>query len=468
MMNILRIVAFCVLIAGCQSSGKKAITMNDFSGRAGEVKLIVLNPGHFHAGLLLKNRIEQVNDSVFVYSSQGVELDHYLSRIESYNHRPGDHTQWKEVVYVGDDFLEKMVSDKSGNVVVLAGNNKEKTHYIFESVAAGLNVLADKPMAINKENFELLERSFDSARAHNVLLYDMMTERYDILNIVERKLINNKELFGELQKGSENEPAIFMESVHHYYKEVSGTPLIRPAWYYDVEQQGEGITDITTHLIDLVHWKCFPEESLNYNQDIQVVSASHWATELSLQEFSRSTKLDAFPEYLKKDVENSRLKVFANGTIQYQVKGVNVGLKVVWNYQAPQDGGDTFSAYIKGSKATLTTVQDKSHKFVKQLYIKKSVEMDQTLFHSNLEDAILEIQKDYPNISIKSSSSKPGEYLIDIPLDSRESHESHFGYVAQAFFNYLVDGNLPEWEISNTLAKYYITTTALQLAKGNK
>ncbi|MFQ8805711.1 MAG: putative oxidoreductase C-terminal domain-containing protein [Alistipes indistinctus] len=34
--------------------------------------------------------------------------------------------------------------------------------------------------------------------------------------------------------------------------------MTRPAWYYDVTQQGEGIADVTTHLIDLAAWKCFP------------------------------------------------------------------------------------------------------------------------------------------------------------------------------------------------------------------
>lgn len=40
-----------------------------------------------------------------------------------------------------------------------------------------------------------------------------------------------------------------MTSIHSFYKEVAGKPLTRPAWYYDVTQQGEGIADVTTHLI---------------------------------------------------------------------------------------------------------------------------------------------------------------------------------------------------------------------------
>ena len=37
----------------------------------------------------------------------------------------------------------------------MAGNNQKKTEYIKAAVEAGLNVLADKPMAISAANFRL-------------------------------------------------------------------------------------------------------------------------------------------------------------------------------------------------------------------------------------------------------------------------------------------------------------------------
>ena len=37
----------------------------------------------------------------------------------------------------------------------------------------------------------------------------------------------------------------------YYYKTVSGVPLKRPAWFFDVTQAGEGLSDVGTHLIDL-------------------------------------------------------------------------------------------------------------------------------------------------------------------------------------------------------------------------
>ena len=316
------IAAITLLLVSCTGKTNKTdMNQTVFTGEAGEVKLIILAPGHFHASLLQKSRMEQVNDSVQVYAAaEDAGLRQYLSAIESFNQREQDPTHWNTILYTGNDFLERMVSDKKGNVVVLAGNNRDKTEYIRAAVEAGVNVLSDKPMAISPADFRLLEEAYQVADSKNVMLYDMMTERYDMLNIIERELINDSDLFGELQPGTPDDPAVYMESVHHFYKEVSGAPLIRPAWYYDVEQQGEGIADVTTHLIDQLFWKCFPAEPINYQQDVGNISSTHWATEITLAQFKRSTGEASFPGYLQKQLDNGLLKVFANGTIVFDVR----------------------------------------------------------------------------------------------------------------------------------------------------
>lgn len=449
-----------------QQSSKQAENRAAFTGKEGEVKLIVLAPGHFHANLLQKNAIPQVSDTVSVYamSPDDTGLKQYLSAIESFNNRPESPTAWHTAVYASSDFINKMVSDKKGNVVILSGNNQEKTEYILHAVDAGLNVLSDKPMAINREDFILLETAYRNAESKGVQLYDMMTERFDMLNIIEKELINNSDFFGELETGTPEEPGIYMESVHHFYKEVSGAPLIRPAWYYDVEQQGEGIADVTTHLIDLLFWKCFPDQVIDYKQDIENISSTHWPTDISQQQFMQSTGASAFPDFLQQYLDNSMLKVYANGTLNFKVKDYNAGLKVIWNYQAPEGGGDTFISTIKGTKVILKTIQDKEQQFIKQLYAQKAAGVDEKEFAENIQQAVAKINTRYPFVSVLPTSNK-GEYLINIPVENREGHESHFRYVAEHFFNYLVNRDMPGWEISNTLAKYYITTTAVEIAK---
>lgn len=439
-----------------------------FTGERGEVRLIVLAPGHFHSNLLQKSSMPQVNDSVFVYAPEyDAGLKQYLAAIESFNQRSIEPTRWQTVVYTGEDYLDKMISDKSGNAVVLAGNNRDKSEYILAATEAGLNVLSDKPMAINQQDFHLLEEAYSNAQTENVLLYDMMTERYDMLNIIERELINDQDFFGELVLGTADNPAVYMESVHHFYKEVSGAPLIRPAWYYDVEQQGEGIADVTTHLIDLLFWKCFSDQSIDYKQDIGNVSSTHWPTEITQSQFTSSTGEPTFPDYLQKNLYNDILKVYANGTVHFDVKNHQVGLKVLWNWQAPEGSGDTFSSEIRGTKAVIRTQQNKEQGLVKQLYVKQPDEVNQETFEDSLKKVITKLQMKYSFLSYTATESK-GVYMIHIPEKYREGHESHFKLVAERFFNYLVDRDMPDWEKSNTLAKYYITTKAVEEAVTKK
>jgi len=60
--------------------------------------------------------------------------------------------------------MKKMIAEKAGNVVVLAGNNQLKTDYILQSVNAGLNVFSDKPMVIDQKGFQKLEKAFAVAK----------------------------------------------------------------------------------------------------------------------------------------------------------------------------------------------------------------------------------------------------------------------------------------------------------------
>jgi predicted dehydrogenase len=470
MKQILMALLVSLLLLSCAGRGGDGKDQQStFTGEAGEIELIVLAPGHFHASLLQKSEMEQVNKQVHIYSQEeNAGLAQYLSAIESFNAREAAPTAWESTVYTGSDYLERMLSDHKGNVVILAGNNRDKTEYILASIDAGLNVLSDKPMAINQSDFHLLEAAYENSVENGVYLYDMMTERYDMLNIIEKELVADVDLFGELQQGTADEPAVFMESTHHFFKTVAGSPLIRPAWYYDVEQQGEGIADVTTHLIDQLFWKCFPDQVIDYkNNEIADITAEHWPTEITLPQFTSSTNEVEFPDYLQKYLDGDLLKVYANGTLSFTVRGHHTGLKVLWNWEAPQGGGDTFKSVIRGTKAILRTEQGSEQGFVKQLYVQRPEGVEERLFEANLKASIERLQVGYPFLSYEKTASGD-TYLIYIPVENREGHEAHFKYVAERYFKYLVDRDMPDWEKTNTLAKYYITTTAVEVASATR
>ena len=197
-----------------------------------------------------------------------------------------------------------------------------------------------------------------------------MTERFEITTILQRELSMMPEIFGTLEKGSPENPAVVIKGVHFFYKYVSGNVLTRPAWFLDISQQGEGIVDVMTHLVDLVQWESFPEQAIDFTKDIQVDSAKHWTTNISLNEFKTLTKLDSFPSYFNKtDKADTSLQVYCNGEINYRIRGVYAKTTVVWNYKAPDGTGDTHYSFMRGTKANLIIRQGADEQYKPTLYI---------------------------------------------------------------------------------------------------
>lgn len=454
---------FVLITASCRQSGSKLLTAKSETsmGKTYQVKLITVDPGHFHAALVQRTMYPQVSPEVHVYAPPGPDYLQHIDRIKAYNTRPLNPTNWNEIVYTGPDFFEKMLSDKSGNVVVLSGNNRKKTEYITKSINAGLNVLADKPMIISPEDFPALEAAFKTAGEKGVLLYDIMTERYEVTTILQKLLSQNINIFGTLTTGSKEEPAVTKISVHHFSKVVSGSQVLRPAWYFDIQQQGEGIVDVTTHLVDLIQWECFPEQILNPS-DIRMINAKRWPTLISREEFKGVTGFDDFPGYLDKDTKDGKLNVFANGEMVYQIKGIFAKVSVEWKYQAPPGGGDTHYSVMHGTKCDLIIKQSAEENFLPTLYVKNIKGLKMNEFTSELREAV----KTLPYDSLQIETVNTSTFKIIVPEKYRVSHEEHFGQVTTKFLEYLKAGKLPEWEVPGMITKYYTTTSALKMAKG--
>ena len=82
--------AMMLCCLGCEN--KK----NDFTGAANEVKLLTLDPGHFHAALVQKTMYDQVNPVVHVYAPDGADVKDHLDRINGFNARQNSPTNWDE------------------------------------------------------------------------------------------------------------------------------------------------------------------------------------------------------------------------------------------------------------------------------------------------------------------------------------------------------------------------------------
>ena len=434
---VLAMTVLALLLTACQNNKKEKKDMSD-------VQLMTLDPGHFHAALVQKFMYDNVSDRVYVFAPKGPDVELHLDRIKAFNNRKENPAAWIEEVYLGDDFFEKMVSQKPGNVVVLSGNNAKKTDYILKSVEAGINVLADKPMVISPDDYSTLEEAFKIAKDKGVLIYDIMTERYEINTMIQKALSHIPELFGELEEGTPDNPAVTKESVHHFFKYVSGSPLQRPPWFFDTRQQGEGIVDVTTHLVDLIQWECYPDVILD-KSDIQLRSGRRWPTIMTPEEFNKVTAYEEFPTYLKNDIIDGNLHCYANGEIVYKIKNTWAKVVVEWKYQAPEGTGDTHYSIMRGSKADLIIKQGEEEGYKPTLYVQS---------HGNDISGILETS--LADLKWQGLSAEPlGKDLfkLNIPDKYKVGHEAHFSQVTEKYLDYLKEGKLPEWEVPNMLVK---------------
>ena len=463
--NLLFALAATAILSACAGGSQKNAekARSKFTGAKGEVKLMTLDPGHFHAALIQKSMYDQIDPTVYVFAPEGDDVTQHLERIEAFNKRTDKPTAWIEKVYTGSDYLEKMLTEKPGNVMMVAGNNAKKTEYIQKAVEAGINVFADKPMVITPEAFPVLEQAFKTAAEKGVLLYDIMTERHEITNIIQHELTKNPNVFGGLIEGTVEQPAIFKESVHNFMKMVAGVPNRRPAWFFDASQQGEGIADVATHLVDLTQWSGFPEVILN-KTDVQMISAKHWSTDISPAQFEKVTGIKEFPEFLKKDATDGKLKVLANGEMVYKLKGKVVKVSALWNFEAPEGAGDSHYSIMRGKLCNVVIKQGKEEGYKPTIFIEANTSEDLTAFEASLKKAVeQDIAANYPGLKLIKISEKL--WTIEIPAQFKVGHEAHFGQVTEQYLHYLKDGKLPEWEVPNMIVKYYTTTEAMKMAE---
>lgn len=454
-------VTLLLTLSACMSRSREAASLPETAEKP--VRFMTLDPGHFHAALVHKYRYDQVDSVVHVYAPDGKELESHLALVEQFNTRANDPTNWTLEVYRGPDYLARMLADKPGNVMVVAGNNARKIDYIRRAVDAGIHVLADKPMVIDPDSFRVLEAALERADAQGLVVNDIMTERHEITSILQRALAQDADLFGELVPGSPEEPAISKESVHFFYKHVAGRPLIRPAWFFDVHQQGEAIVDVSTHLVDLILWQAFPGEPIDYRKPedgVSVLSAESWATPLTPTQFRQVTGVDAYPEFLAPYVENdSTLHVPANGAFVFKARGVHSKVSVRWDFANPK-GGDTHYSIMRGTKANLVIRQDEPQGYRPTLYVEPHG--DAPDFGPVLNRALEALSDRYPGLSAVPSDFG---WEIRIPDAYRESHEDHFTSVTEQYLQNLADGAIPAWERTNLLTKYFITTEAYRLSR---
>jgi predicted dehydrogenase len=423
---------------------------------------MTLDPGHFHAALLQKEMYEGVSSTVNVYAPLGPDLLGHLGRIAAYNQREEKPTAWQVELHTGPDFLERMLREKPGNVVVISGRNRGKIDRILASVEAGLHVLADKPWLIEEADLPKLRKVLATAEARGLVAYDVMTERYEITTLLQGELLRDPEIAGRLLPGTPEEPAFFIDSVHNLMKTVSGAPLVRPPWFFDTDEQGEALADVGTHLVDLSAFVLFPGEAMA-ESDARILAAKRWPTPLSREQLLRVTGSTSLPPALLAKMRDDRLDYFCNTRVDYTLRGLHVRLLARWDYEAPPGGGDTHFAVGRGSRARIEVRQGPEQKWRTELYAVPATSGDRTALLAAVRRKVEALAPRYPGLSAVEAGDA---VQVLVPEALRTGHEAHFAQVTSRFLEYLkAPGSMPAWEKANMLAKYAVTTRGTTLSR---
>jgi predicted dehydrogenase len=415
--------------------------------------LLFHDPGHFHAALTLRSTNPRVAADVYLYAHPGPDRDTFVGLIDAFNSRETDPTHWRVHVQEADDPLERLIAERRGDIVVLAGRNAGKLAAIARLHEAGFNVLADKPWLTSSAALPDLRRVTSAPP----LAMDIMTERHEILARLRRRIVSSPRLFGAFIRDADR-PAIEIASVHHLYKVVNDRPLQRPWWYYDVGVQGDGLVDIQSHLVDQVQWLVTADAPSEFDRDVELLSARRWTTPVPLELYRDSTGQPEFPDALSGFVRENVLELPCNGEIEYVLDGVRVRQRAEWGQREPSGSGDRHPCTIRGSRCSLFVRHGPETGYVAELDLEPNEGID---IESDLGDSISQWQAEFPGLGIERAGAG---FRLDIPDALRTTHESHFAMVLETFLDYLDAGRWPSWLTRGIRTRYELLARSRELA----
>jgi len=419
--------------------------------------LMFLDPGHFHAALTLRERHPLVSDEVVVFVSEGPgeggggrEVAEFLDLLAAFNRRPQRPTRWRAVVRAGPEPLARLLQERPGDVVILAGRNDRKMALVRRLHDGGLHVLADKPWITSASALPDVRHVL----AGGARVMEMMTGRHAATSSVAERLVREPEVFGGFDTGGEDLP-IRLASVHHLEKSVNGAPLRRPPWFFDVRIQGDGLADIPTHLVDQAQ-RLVGAHGGAADRAAELLTVRRWSTPVPRALFARVTGLANFPPELRADVEGDVLAYAGNAELSFRLRGVGVHLTTRWDLTEAAGGGDAHSATVVGTASRVRIEQGPSTGFRRRLFVEPRG--NGSRLGAALQRVMTAWQPEHPGLTAVAT---PEGFEIVIPAGPGTGHEGQFPLVLDEFLRAIDGGRWPDERATDTLAKYELLARAL-------
>ena len=397
---------------------------------------MVLDPGHFHSVLPFMFPSSRIDEDVHVYAPEGKDLDSFIDVIETFNQRPEAPTSWRLQIHHSCDPLRDMLKERPGDIAVLAGKNRLKAVNTAALAQAGIHVLADKPLVIEPQGLPFLNDALES----NAVVIDMMTAREEPMPRIQRELIADSELFGGFDTSASD--AIYIESTHCLLKSVNGRQLLRPEWYFDVMEQGEGIADVATHYADLVLLMLGADKSL---PEFKLLAATHWPTLVSHGEFRAICGAEDWTESIRGAVRNNMLELMANGEIVAECAGVPLRIRIEWRQQSMPGITEGINLICRGVNCTIAVLRQEGSPAVLELIPRPGKEHIVKMALSRRRERFEPV---------------PGSTALRLHVEENHpGHEAQFAATLNRFLDY-IDTGVPEWEKVMLNAKYTLLMQA--------
>jgi hypothetical protein len=325
-------------------------------------------------------------------------------------------------------------------------------------------VLADKPWLISAADFPKLEKVMALAAEKRLVAYDIMTERSEITTILQRELARDPQVAGTVGPGSEREPAVEMESTHNILKLVAGAPNLRPAWFFDVGEQGEALAGRRDAPRRPGAVAALPGAADRLQERAEALrreplgnAAQRRRAQARDRPQGAAVRADVAHE------ERSGSTTSRTARPAYTVRGVYARVRRAGATRLPAGAGDTHTALVRGQPRAPRGAPGRRAEVAAR-----------ALRHGEpaAERREAEGRARAPRRGAREGASglavaDEGQRLrVVIPERYRVGHEAHFAEVTERFLAYLKDpSSMPRWEAANQLAKYKVTTEAFELSR---
>ena len=135
-------------------------------------------------------------------------------------------------------------------------------------------------------------------------------------------------------------------------------------------------------------------------------------------------------------------------------------IRTLWDFESPAGGGDTHESIARGS---VSQVVIRPVQTTPELFVIPNDPANHKTVLARVTHRCQSWQGRWQGVQVRDLGD---QIQIEIPATLRVGHEQHFAEVLNEFITYFhTPRQIPIWERPNLLAKYYLTTKAVELAK---